>query len=154
MQDITNSDSYYLQEIHNFLKNNKMENQTEKHRRESEIMNDALLFLRQHSIEKMLHLTADPNSMDKACMIAQMMGDYHESKKINEWKSVKDGLPDNLNYHIIMWELPSPDGDSMVRGSRSAMCEIYKDKKWYGENGIYDVNPLNGVTHWMPFPKI
>ena len=65
------------------------------------------------------------------------------------WISVDERLPDDLSYHLVAWKLPSPDGNSFVSGSRSAMCEIYKDKKWYGENGIV----VNAITHWMPFPK-
>jgi len=66
-----------------------------------------------------------------------------------DWTDVNETLPDNLQYHLVAWELPSPDGKSMVTGTRSAMCEIYKDNKWYGENGIV----VNGVTHWAKFPK-
>ena len=65
------------------------------------------------------------------------------------WISVDERLPDDLSYHIVAWRLPSPDGTTTVTGSRSAMCQIYKDKKWYGENGIV----VYAVTHWMDFPE-
>jgi len=86
-----------------------------------------------------LNKNADGNSV-KADVSKSFFGD---------WTDVNDKLPDNLQYHLVAWELPSPDGKSMVTGTRSAMCEIYKDKKWYGENGIV----VNGVTHWSEFPK-
>ncbi len=127
-----------------------METQTEKHHREAKIMNEAMPFLKAHPLEKILRLTIDPNKQDVPCMVAQMMGDYYESRISKNWISVEERLPDDLCYHIVAWKLPSPDGKSFVYGSRSAMCEIYKDKKWYGEDNIKLVE--NSITHWMPFP--
>ena len=77
--------------------------------------------------------------------VMEIMQEYKDL----EWVSVKEKLPDDLSYHLVKWELehPYPErGQATVKGTRSAMCEIYKDKKWYGENGI----PVNGITHWMP----
>jgi len=79
-------------------------------------------------------------------------GNYPQANK-SEWISVDEKLPDDLSYHIVSWKLPSPDGDSFVYGTRTAMCEIYKDKKWYGENGIYGMNPLGVITHWRRLPE-
>lgn len=127
-----------------------METQTEKNRRESKIMNEAMPFLKAHRLEKILRLTIDPNRMDMGCMVAQIMGDYYESRIYEKWISVNERLPDNLSYHILEWELPHPEREQeTVKGVRSRMCEIYKDKKWYGENNVQ----INGVTRWMPFPE-
>lgn len=55
------------------------------------------------------------------------------------WISVesKDNLPKNLQYHLVRWELPHPEeGKPNVKGIRSAMCRIYGDQKWEGENGV------------------
>ena len=63
-----------------------------------------------------------------------------------EWISVEEKLPDNLSYHLIAWNV---DG---AKGVSYAMCEIYKDNKWYRNESGYPTK-LNNITHWMPFPE-
>jgi hypothetical protein len=62
------------------------------------------------------------------------------------WISVDERLPDDLSYHLIAWKVEE------VTGSSYAMCEIYKDKKWYRYPNNFP-QQLDNVTHWMPFPK-
>ena len=152
MQDITNTNSYYLQGIHNFIKTKKMETQTEKHHRESKIINEALPFLKSHPNElKFLNLCADSNVMDKACMVAQIMGDYYESKK-SEWIERVKKLPEwgqgvlvALNTGLITIAYRTKDVSEGFNQEYS--WQLFGDKETSLSVGKDDY-----VTHWMPLP--
>ena len=69
-----------------------------------------------------------------------------------QWRPLSES-PNDGSYHLVAWELPSPDEDKPnVKGVTSGIFDYLDKKEWYRDANGFRI-PINGATKWMPFPK-
>lgn len=69
---------------------------------------------------------------------SDLLGSLYDELMSSQWRSVEEELPKQDGRY---WCCDDDDGQEELK---------WRDGHWYG---LLDPYPVEGVTHWMPFPQ-